>query len=204
MIIFGLPHHQFSAYRLNGVIGTYLQQHPNVSLSSTLVNRQINLVEEGYDLALRVGTLDNSSLVARVVGKFPMSIVASPVYLETLGVPVHPKELVKHNCIINTLTQSPRRWGFREDRRSFSIKVDGRCDANDDAILQSMACSGLGIAYLPAIVVHENIARYLNKFIPDPLPVSVVYPSRQFLSTAKRILIDRLIASAESSVLFWK
>jgi LysR family transcriptional regulator for bpeEF and oprC len=74
-------------------------------------------------------------------------------------------------------------------------------------MLRSIACSGLGIAYLPAIVVHDNIANgelvpILNDFIPDPLPVSVVYPSRQFLSTAKRILIDHLIANATSPVQF--
>ncbi len=192
---------------LKGVIDTYLQQHPDVSLSTTLVNRQINLIEEGYDLALRVGTLDDSSLVARVVGQFPLSIVASPAYIETHGEPAHPKELVKHNCIINTLAQSPRRWGFRDGRRKFSIKVDGQCDANDDIMLRSIACSGLGIAYLPAIVVHDSIAigelvPILNDFIPDPLPVSVVYPSRQFLSTAKRKLIDHLIANATSPVQF--
>jgi len=192
---------------LKGVIDTYLQQHPDVSLSTTLVNRQINLIDEGYDLALRVGALDDSSLVARVVGQFPLSIVASPAYIETYGEPAHPKELVKHNCIINTLTQSPRRWGFRDGRRNFSVKVDGQCDANDDIMLRSIACSGLGIAYLPAIVVHDNIANgelvpILSDFIPVPLPVSVVYPSRQYLSTAKRMLIDHLITNATSPIQF--
>jgi len=194
---------------LNGAIDSYLQQYPDVSLSTTLVNREINLIDEGYDLALRVGTLDDSNLVARMVGQFPLSIVASPAYIETHGQPIHPKELVKHNCIINTLTQSPHRWGFREGRRNFSIKVDGRCDANDDTILQFMACSGLGVAYLPTIVIHNNIAKgelvpILKDFIPNPLPVSIVYPSRQFLSTAKRILIEHLIAHATSSALFRK
>jgi LysR family transcriptional regulator for bpeEF and oprC len=174
-----------------------------------LVNREINLVEEGYDLALRVGVLDDSNLVARVVGHFPLSIVASRAYIETHGKPKHPRELVKHSCIINRLTQSPRRWVFREGRRNFSIKVDGQYDANDDMILQSMACVGLGIVYLPALVVHEKITKgelvpLLGKFIPDPLPVSVVYPSRQFLSKAKRILIDHLIANATTSALFSK
>jgi len=192
---------------LNGVIDSYLQQYPDVSLSTTLVNREINLIEEGYDLALRVGELDDSNLVARVVGKFPLSVVASPDYIDAHGEPKQPKELVKHHCLINTLTQSPRRWRFREGKRSFSIKVDGRCDANEDTILQSMACSGLGIAYLPAIVVNDKVAEgelvpILNEYIPNPLPISVVYPSRQFLSTAKRMLIDHLIANANSPILF--
>jgi LysR family transcriptional regulator for bpeEF and oprC len=194
---------------LNGVIDSYLQLYPDVSLSTTLVNREINLIEEGYDLALRVGELDESNLVARVIGKFPLSVVASPGYIDVHGEPNQPKELMKHNCLINTLTQSPRRWGFQDGRRNFSIKVDGRFDANEDTILQSMACSGLGIAYLPAIVVHDKVAEgdlipMLKDFIPNPLPISVVYPSRHFLSTAKRMLIDHLIANANSPILFHK
>ena len=194
---------------LNGVIDSYLQQYPDVSLSTTLVNREINLVEEGYDLALRVGTLDDSNLVARVVGQFSLSVVASPAYLDAHDEPKHPKEIINHDCLINTLTQSPRRWGFQDGRRHFSVKVNGRYEANADSMLQSMACSGLGIAYLPSIVVHDSIVKdelvsILKEFIPDPLPVSIVYPSRQFLSTAKRKLIDHLIANAASSILFTK
>lgn len=194
---------------LNGVIDSYLQQYPDVSLSTTLVNREINLVEEGYDLALRVGTLDDSNLVARVVGQFSLSVVASPAYLDAHDEPKHPKEIINHDCLINTLTQSPRRWGFQDGRRHFSVKVNGRYEANDDSMLQSMACSGLGIAYLPSIVVHDSIVKdelvsIVKEFIPDPLPVSIVYPSRQFLSTAKRKLIDHLIANAASSILFTK
>ncbi|MEW8693189.1 MAG: LysR family transcriptional regulator [Candidatus Thiodiazotropha endolucinida] len=183
---------------LNKIVESYLRQYPDVSLSITLVNREINLIEEGYDIALRVGTLDDSNLVARVVGHFPLVAVASPTYLETHGEPKHPKVLTKHNCIINTLTQSPRRWFFREGKRNFSIKVDGQCDANDDATLKVMACASLGIAYLPKLAVHEQIENgelisILGKFIPNPLPVSVVYPSRQYLSKAKRILLEQLV-----------
>jgi len=185
---------------LNKIVESYLHQYSDVSLSITLINREINLIEEGYDIALRVGRLDDSNLVARVVGQFPLVVVASPAYLKAHGEPKHPKELTKHNCIINTLTQSPRRWPFREGKRNFSIKVDGRCDANDDTTLQTMACASLGIAYLPELAVQEQITNgelitILENFIPNPLPVSVVYPSRQYLSKAKRILIDCLADS---------
>jgi len=194
---------QFFADTLN----SYMQQHPHVSLSATLVNREINLIEEGYDLALRVGELGDSSMVARVVGSFSLSVVASPEYLETHGVPEHPKDLVNHDCIINALTKSPRRWGFREGGRKLSVKVDGRFVANDDMLLQSFACSGLGIAFLPTLVVHNQVDRgklvsLLQGFIPKPLPIALVYPSRQFLSTAKRELIDHLIAVAKQSTLW--
>ena len=187
---------------LNKVIYNFLGQYPDISLSITLVNREINLVEEGYDLALRVGRLDDSNLVARNIGQFPLSVVASPAYLGTHGMPKHPKELTRHNCIINTLTQSPRRWLFREGKREYSVKVDGRYDANDDAILQRMACANLGIVYLPRYVVDEKInsgelVSILEKYIPDPFPISLVYPSRHYLSKAKRLLIEYFKDNAE-------
>jgi len=192
---------QFFADALN----SYLLQHPNVSISATLVNREINLIEEGYDLALRVGELEDSSMVARMVGRFSLSVVASPEYVECQGVPGHPKELSDHNCIINTLTKSPRRWVFREGGRKFTVKVDGRCVANDDMLLQSYACSGLGIGLLPTCITYDqvrkgNLILMLDEFIPDPLPISVVYPSRHLLSPAKRSLINYLIESAEQGI----
>jgi LysR family transcriptional regulator for bpeEF and oprC len=165
----------------------------------------LGLVEEGYDLALRVGSLDDSNLVARRIGQFPLSVAASPSYLEAHGEPGHPKELVRHECLVNTLTQSPHRWAFREGRRNYTVKVAGRCDANDDEMLLSLACSGFGIAYLPRIVTQDRIASgelvpLLSAYLPEPFPVSIVYPSARFLSTAKRALIDRLSSIAETFV----
>lgn len=186
-------------------LNSYMHQHPQVSISATMVNREINLIEEGYDLALRVGELEDSNMVARMVGRFSLSVVASPKYVEIHGVPKHPKGLTAHNCIINTLTKSPRRWMFRESGRRFSVKVDGQFVANDDMLLQSYACSGLGIGFLPSYVTYDQVSKgnlilILEEFIPDPLPISVVYPSRHLLSTAKRKLIDHLIENAELGI----
>ena len=187
---------------LTGVLNDYLKQCPNVTLSTTFVNREINLIEEGYDLALRVGELKSSNLISRTIGKFPLSIVASPDYINTYGEPKHPKDLAKHNCLINTLTQSPHRWEFVGGKRKFSIKIDGKMETNDDAMLQSFACSGFGIAYLPTFIVRDKVNKgellsLLVDFIPEPLPISIVYPSRQFISAAKRKLIDLLIEHAQ-------
>jgi LysR family transcriptional regulator for bpeEF and oprC len=187
---------------LSDTLGTFIEQHPSVSISTTLVNREINLVEEGYDLALRVGELKESNLVARRVGSFSVSAVATPRYLESYGKPKHPKELAHHNCIINTLINSPGRWAFQENGRNFTVKVDGRFDANDDFLLRSFACSSFGVAFLPSYLVREQLANgelipLLNGFIHKPLPISVVYPSRHLLSKAKRDLINDFIINSE-------
>jgi len=192
---------QFLADALN----SYMQGHPHVSVLTTMVNREVNLIEEGYDLAIRVGQLEDSSLVARVVGQLSLSIVASPGYVAAHGAPTHPKALTSHNCIINTLTKAPRRWGFREGGRNFSVKVDGQCAANDDMMLLSFAKSGLGVAALPTYITYKGVEKgelvpLLEAFVPEPMPIAVVYPSRRFLSAAKRNLIDHLIEKAEQGI----
>jgi len=187
---------------LHAALDAFLRRYPEVSLSATFVNREINLVEEGYDLAVRVGVPADSSLVSRQIGRFPLALVASPGYIASHGRPEHPKDLAGHNCLINTLTQAPRRWGFRDGRRAFSVKVEGRCDANDDLMLQALACAGQGIAYLPAYFIQGDISEgklvpLLTNHLPEALPVSIVYPSRQLLGKAKRALIDHLIGHAK-------
>ena len=169
------------------------------------MNREINLIEEGYDLALRVGELKDSSMVARPVGSFSLSVVASPEYIKTHGRPKHPKDLTQYKCIINTLMKSPYRWPFQENGRNFSVKVNGKFDANEDFLLQSFACSNLGIAYLPSYVVREKIAEgklisLLPDFLPKPLPISIVYPNRHLLGKAKRDLIEHLIMKSEEGI----
>jgi len=186
---------------LNEALSHYIIQYPSVSLSTTLINREINLIDEGYDLALRVGVLDTSNLIARSLGQFSMTVVASPDYLKAHGQPKHPKELAKHNCLINTLSHSPHRWKLREEKRNFSIKVAGSLEVNDDTTLETFACAGHGIAYLPLYVVSEHIRNgtlipLFKKHMPEPLPISLIYPSRFNLSKAKRLLIDHVVMQA--------
>jgi LysR family transcriptional regulator for bpeEF and oprC len=187
---------------LVGALDAFLLQHPRVCVTANLVNREVNLIEEGYDIALRVGHLADTNLVARPVGTFPMAVVASPGYLARHTAPRHPRDLADHPCMINTLTPEPRRWLFRDGQRHFSVKIDGRCTANDDRLLVSYACAGLGIAGLPAYVVRDAIRAgrlvpLLEAYLPEPFTISVVYPDRRLLSRAKRLLIDHLVAHAE-------
>jgi len=188
---------------LNTVIPVYLKSYPNVSINVVLLNREVNLVEEGYDLAIRIGTLSDSSLIARKIAHFPLSIVASPSYLAMAGEPQHPKDLVQHNCLINTLTQAPYRWQFRESKRHFSIKVAGRFEANDDEMLQSLASAGAGIAYLPTYFVKRKIDTgelipILERFVKTSTYVFIVYPTRQFINPIHQAFIEQLLKSAQN------
>lgn len=192
---------QFLIKALDG----FLHAYPQVSVSTTLVNRDVDLVEEGYDIALRVGNLQDSDLVARTIGEFSLSVIASPGYLEAKGEPKHPRDLVKHNCLINTLARSPRRWRFLQGTREFTVKVDGKYEVNDDLALRHFAGSGLGIAYLPSYFVHDRVNNgeltlLLQRFALEPLPISLIYPSRQWLTPAKRALVEHLIKGVQPRV----
>ncbi len=129
--------------------------------------------------------------------------------LEAHGEPEHPRDLVDHDCLRNTLIQTPRRWNFQDGRQIFSIKVEGRCDANDDLMLQSLACAGHGVAYLPAYYVEGYVCKgelipLLTSYLPAPLPISIIYPSRHPLGEAKRLLIDHLVKQAKRQPLWSK
>lgn len=187
---------------LTAALDGFCRENPEVSISTTLVNREVDLIEEGYDMALRVGILKESNLIARVIGTFSLSMVASPGYIEARGKPTHPRDLAAHSCLINTLARSPRRWRFRDGKRGFSVKVDGMYDFNDDGALRDFAIAGHGIANLPGFIVREQVENgdlvaLLRKFAIEPLPVCIVYPSRELLSPAKRALIDYLIERIE-------
>ena len=100
------------------------------------------------------------------------------------------------------LTSSPRRWRFRQGKRKFTVKVDGAYEANDDIVLRRFATSGFGVAYLPSYFVRDQIAggklvALLGDFMPEALPICLVYPSRQLLSPSKRLFIDHLLERVE-------
>ena len=183
---------------LCSIFSDFLKKFPNVSISTTFVNREVNLIEEGFDLALRVGDLTDSNLISRPISEFPMALVASPKYLGENAPPKHPKDLANHNCLINTLLQAPRRWRFRDQQRSFTVKVDGQYQANDDMMLLSLSCTGNGIAYLPGLLLEQHLKQgelvlLLTEYIHKPSPISIVYPSRHHLTNAKRQLIECLV-----------
>lgn len=183
---------------LLNAINEYIKKYPKVSLSLNLVNREVSIVEEGYDFAFRVGSLNDSSMVSRQIYSFPFVVVASPNYLSEFGSPSSPDELIKHNCIINTIMRNPYRWEFVEGKRRFTVKVKGSIEANNDSMQCGFSVAGLGISYVPKFIVKDQInkgqlVQLLTQYTPEPLPISIVYPTQKYLSTAKRKFIDTLV-----------
>jgi DNA-binding transcriptional LysR family regulator len=182
-------------------VSAYLQRYPDVSADLRLSDRMINLVEEGVDLAVRIGHLPDSTLVARHVGEMQRIVVASPDYLKRRGEPRTPEAIAEHDTIhFGAMTAEPE-WRFVADDREVSVSRTPRFTSNSaDAAIQ-YAESGGGLtrvlAYQAAASLKAGRLRMvLDAYAPPALPIHVVYPTSRLLSAKVRTFIDLVIETA--------
>ncbi|WP_274038393.1 LysR family transcriptional regulator [Thalassomonas viridans] len=176
----------------------FMKQHPQVKISWLFVNRFVNMVEEGVDLAIRVGELADSSFIARRYGRVKVNFVASEEYLQKQGQPRHPKELQQHQCIVDNSNRLPGRWRYREDGKEELVAVRAFVEANDGDIVSRLAADGHGIAYLPTFLTREyldsgQLVPVLRDYEFDAAPVSLVYPANRMMNTALNALVGYLL-----------
>jgi len=156
------------------LLARFLVDNPRVALDVTLLDRDFNLVEEGIDLAVRIGPLKDSSLIVRRLGSLLWVVSAAPAYLERRGVPGSPEDLRTHDCLV--FTQPGYGWRFRKDGRTISLQGPARMHANAlDAVVEA-AVAGAGLVYAPAWQVREHVAAgrlevVLRDYEVAPLPI---------------------------------
>jgi len=161
----------------------YMQQHPGVTLDLGFEDRYVNLVEQGIDVALRMGRLADSTLGARYLGTNPWALVAAPGYLAEAGTPRRPEELARHRALIYSTVQGDDRWHFGgPDGRTSSVAVKGPLRSNNLSALLAAARAGMGVAALPLYVAHASLARgelvpLLERHTLPAQPIHAVYPS---------------------------
>jgi Transcriptional regulator len=190
----------FGIVQLAPIIIDFARNYPDIQLDIDFSDRAINLVDEGFDLVVRVGNPNDSSLIARKLGDLKIVLVASPEYLERSGTPQHPEELTAHDCIIDTNYREPFLWRFQtpEDGTPLSIPVSGRMRlANTEACLQA-AIAGFGIARIPGFLAREEgrkcpLVPILGGFEDKPYPVNILYPPSRHLALKVRVLVDFLV-----------
>jgi DNA-binding transcriptional LysR family regulator len=176
----------------------FMTQHPKVTLDVTLADRVVDLVEEGFDLAVRIARLPSSSLVCRALTSTRMVLCASPAYLRARGEPSHPSELAAHHVLTYSLFSMGDQWDFTGPEGSASVKVTPRMRTNSGDTCRVAALRHQGIVLQPSFLVGPDLlAGTLVEVMPTwrsvELGVYAVYPSRKFVSPKVRLMIDFLV-----------
>jgi DNA-binding transcriptional LysR family regulator len=184
----------------------FLEQFPLVKMDMLLTDQVVDLVEEGFELGIRIGTLAPSSLMARPIGIVDQVLVASPEYLAAHKVPEFPSDLAAHTCVLYGKSARWARWAFESDTGRHTVEVDGAIRCSDHQAMFELVCAHQGIALVPDWIVGDAIKAgrvqwLLQDFYPIPLPVHVVYPQTRFLSQRARSFIDFLVAEQRSRAL---
>jgi len=187
----------FSVNHLGRLLPLYAQRYPNVELDVTLSDRVVDLVEEGFDLAIRIGKLQNSSLVMRKLAPVHVLTCAAPAYLEQHGVPQHPDDLARHACLTYAYTQPDNEWRLQRDGKVHTVRIGGGLHCNNGDLLLAAALAGMGIIRQPTFIIGDAIRAgkllpLLTDYRSDQLAVHAVYPSRQHLSAKVRTFVDFL------------
>jgi DNA-binding transcriptional LysR family regulator len=188
----------FGCYVVAPLLGTFLSEHEEVTAETLFVDRVVNVIEEGLDVAIRIGELPDSSLTAIRVGSVCRVVAGAPAYFEGHGVPAHPRDLANHR-LINPLAFGGRiAWTFREDGRDLLVEAPTRLALNtNDAILELMR-AGWGISRLLSYQVAPSEAQgtlrtVLDEFRPAPVPVHVVHPEGRIASAKVRAFVDFMV-----------
>jgi DNA-binding transcriptional LysR family regulator len=182
--------------RVAPAIATFVEQHDQVKFELIVSDRIVDLVEEGFDLAIRVGQVGSDLLVARRLGSMKLVPCAAQAYLASRGEPRTPADLVHHNVLTYAYASAPRVWRFTDPRnRVEEVRVSGSLHANSGDALRSAAIRGLGIINEPDFLLREALDRgELVRVLPDydagGGDIWAVYPSRRHLSLKVRLFVD--------------
>jgi DNA-binding transcriptional LysR family regulator len=180
-------------------IFAFMVKNPLVSVDLRLEDRYVDLVEEGVDVALRISTLADSSLIARKISDMRHAICGSPELVKRVGLPQSGEALRNMPCILDTNMPSHNSWRFIEDGKPLTVHVSGPARVNSPVAAMQAALAGLGFAVLPTYLADPHIAagrlvRVLEDRMPEGPSLQAVYPHRRHLAGKVRALIDHLVA----------
>lgn len=188
----------FGFLHLAPAVPDFLARFPEVVLDMTLNDRYVDLVDEGFDLAVRIGRLADSTLVARKLAPMRPVVCASPRYLNQHGVPATPDDLRQHQCLCYSSNALTDEWRFAAaDGKPLMVQINGRLRANNGDTLRIAALQGLGFAYLPSFIVGGDLqagtlVSVLTNYMPRDAGIYAVYPHSRHLLPKVRAFVDFL------------
>jgi DNA-binding transcriptional LysR family regulator len=189
----------FAPLYLVPAIAAFLDAHPKVEVELDLSDRYVDLVGEGFDLAVRIGQMPDSALKARRLADLRQVVFAAPSYLARHRRPRHPDDLPQHQCIVRTAARDGNAWPFAVKGRPRTVKVAGRFRTSGALAANEAAVQGLGIATAPlwqvrALVDRGALELILTRFEPPPVPVHAVWPATRLLPAKTQLFVEFLTA----------
>jgi DNA-binding transcriptional LysR family regulator len=189
----------FGAMELTDALLAFAQAYPEVSIDVSSSDRMVNLVEDGFDVAVRVGQLGDSSLVARKLAAVRLLTCAAPAYLQRAGTPDRPEDLVGHEAIIDSNLADATAWRFKAEGRLREVRVQGRLRFSGANACIAAARAGFGVVRSPAFAAAEDLRAgrlraLLCSFEPEPIHIHAVYPHARHLAPKVRAFVDFLAA----------
>jgi DNA-binding transcriptional LysR family regulator len=194
----------FGQYHVAPAVTRFLQRHPKMRVNLVLLDRVVNLVEEGLDVGVRIGHLQDSTVVAQGIGRIRRVVVASPALLRRHGTPKHPRELARLPCVCFNATDG-NHWAFRENGRGFTVTVQGPLECNLAAPMLEACAAGLGfgrcLSYQAAPLLQVKRLRIvLADHEVEPWPVSLTYPSARLLPSRTKVFIEWMKQELKAAV----
>jgi len=179
------------------VVAGFLERHPDLELDLNLANRIVDLAEEGYDLAIRVGGRRDARLVVRKLGSSRRMLVASPAYLERHGTPRTPGALASHTLLVLEVGQAPRLWRLVNGTEEFAFETASRVRSSDAMALCQLCMDGTGVGLLPGFVVASHVAsgrlkRVLPRWASPEQEIHAIYPANRFIPAKVRAFVAYL------------
>jgi DNA-binding transcriptional LysR family regulator len=176
-------------------MASFLQRYPLLRVDLQLDDRFVNLIEDGVDVAFRIGALRSDDLIARRVGSAHRVTVAAPDYLRRRGEPRHPHDLVQHNCILYTGLASRNEWPYLHDGSPVPVRVSGSFQSNSSEAIRAAVLAGIGIALAPLWLVGHDIRAgdvvvILADYRPEPLPIHALSPANRRSSAKVKACVD--------------
>ncbi|MFZ5784591.1 MAG: LysR family transcriptional regulator [Pseudomonadota bacterium] len=189
----------FSTHQLAPVLSEFLARHPQLQVELLPTDRVIDMVEEGIDVAIRIGRLADTSFMARKIGEDRRLICAAPSYLARHGTPQRPEELTRHNCIVSRERAYLNRWPFKIDGKVVEVEVAGRVGVSEGETQMQLALQGIGIVRLTRLTMAQAIRD--GRLVPllgaysadEPVAIHAVYPHRRHLAQKVPAFVNFLI-----------
>ncbi|MDP6343453.1 MAG: LysR family transcriptional regulator [Alphaproteobacteria bacterium] len=188
----------FGTMHLGPAIADFLDSYPEIEIDMVLDDRFTDLVEEGFDVAVRIASLTDSSLIARRIAPSRAVICAAPGYLERHGRPERPEDLRRHNCFGYLYRASGPEWTLEGPDGPMAVPVRGNLRANNGEVLREMAVAGAGIVASPSFIVGDalregRLVELLTEYVPQTHAIYAVYPHRRHLMPKVRAFVDFLV-----------